>query len=59
MIVFQENPLDQSYQFADQADSLLYSPLDLSFSCEGREYGYYADVANACQVNTVLVYYTL
>ena len=25
-------------------------PADLSFSCEGREYGYYADPATNCQV---------
>ncbi|CAL4181253.1 unnamed protein product [Meganyctiphanes norvegica] len=25
-------------------------PADASFSCEGREYGYYADVSNQCKV---------
>ena len=39
-----------SFRFAQDADSNLYQPLDLGFSCEGREYGYYADVANSCQV---------
>jgi len=43
-------PTDQSYLFAADAESLLYTPLSLSFSCEGREYGYYADVDNNCQV---------
>lgn len=44
------SPTDLSYQFADQAETLLYQPLDLGFSCAGQEYGYYADVANSCQV---------
>ena len=43
-------PTDQSYQLPADAETLLYAPLDLSFSCEGQEYGYYADVSNACQV---------
>ena len=43
-------PTDQSYLFAMDTDQFLYSPLVLSFSCEGREYGYYADAANNCQV---------
>ncbi|TRY77185.1 hypothetical protein TCAL_17011 [Tigriopus californicus] len=46
----QQSPNDQSYLFADQAESLLYTPLSLSFSCEGQQYGYYADVDNGCQV---------
>ena len=46
----QDSVNDQSYQFAADAETFLYAPLSLSFSCEGREYGYYADVANACQV---------
>ncbi len=44
------SPNDQSYLFAMDTDLFLYSPLSLSFTCEGREYGYYADVANNCQV---------
>ncbi len=43
-------PTDQSYLFAADAETLLYTPLSLSFSCEGREYGYYADPDNNCQV---------
>ena len=45
-----QSPTDQSYQFAADAETLLFTPLSLSFSCEGREYGYYADVDNNCQV---------
>ncbi|XP_059083440.1 U-scoloptoxin(01)-Cw1a-like [Tigriopus californicus] len=40
----------QSFQFPDQAETLLYTPLSLFFSCEGRDYGYYADTDNNCQV---------
>ncbi|TRY76626.1 hypothetical protein TCAL_07088 [Tigriopus californicus] len=46
----QQSPNDQSYLFPDQAETLLYTPLSLSFSCEAREYGYYADTDNNCQV---------
>lgn len=28
----------------------LRSNIDTSFSCEGKSYGYYADVANECQL---------
>lgn len=45
-----KSPNDQSFQFAMDTDQFLYQQLDLSFSCQGREYGYYADVANNCQV---------
>ena len=38
------------YEFASEAESLLIQPLVKAFSCEGRDYGYYADVANNCQV---------
>lgn len=44
------SPNDQSFQFAMDTDLFLSSPLDLSFSCDGRQYGYYADVSNNCQV---------
>ena len=40
----------QGYEFAADAESLLQEPLKREFSCEGRDYGYYADVANNCQV---------
>ena len=38
------------YEFAADTEGLLNQPLVKDFSCEGRDYGYYADVANACQV---------
>ena len=38
------------YEFPADAESYLDAPLDTSFSCEGQEYGYYADVNNNCQV---------
>jgi len=44
------SPNDQSYLLTAGADELLFQPLSLVFSCEGREYGYYADAANACQL---------
>ena len=50
---FQESNL--SFRFAQDADQNLYAPLDLGFSCEGREYGYYADVANSCQVSFIFL----
>ena len=40
----------QGYNFAADAESLLDAPLVKEFSCEGRDYGYFADVANNCQV---------
>ena len=45
-----QSPSDQSYQLPADGETLLYSPLSLAFSCEGQEYGYYADVDNNCQV---------
>lgn len=32
------------------SDDILSAPYDESFSCEGRDYGYYADVANNCEI---------
>ena len=45
-----QSPTDQSFQFAMDTDQFLYAPLNLDFSCVGRDYGYYADVNNNCQV---------
>jgi hypothetical protein len=52
LVAFGQNrsPTDQSYLFAADAETFLLQPLKLSFSCDGREYGYYADVDNNCQV---------
>ena len=40
----------QAYELPDGSDLLLRSNLVTSFSCAGRPYGYYADVANDCQL---------
>jgi hypothetical protein len=39
-----------AYTFAADAETLLKTPLQSTFKCEGQAYGYYADVANNCQV---------
>jgi hypothetical protein len=39
-----------AYSFPADAETLLKTPLKSSFSCEGKAYGYYADVDNNCQV---------
>jgi hypothetical protein len=44
------SPNNLSWLFAADAETLLATPLSQAFSCEGREYGYYGDVANRCQV---------
>ena len=43
-------PQSPAYTFPSEAESLLKSQLKTSFSCEGKAYGYYADVDNNCQV---------
>ena len=43
------------YVFSHRAEDFLSSPLDESFDCEGRIYGYYADMANNCEVFHVCV----
>lgn len=40
----------QGYNFASDTEALLNQPLVEEFSCEGRTYGYYADIFNNCQV---------
>ena len=42
--------INEGYFFSADAESLLKAPLVQDFTCDGREYGYYADVANNCQV---------
>jgi len=32
------------------SEDILSAPYDESFSCEGRDYGYYADIANNCEI---------
>ena len=39
-----------AFSFPADAETLLKTPLKSSFSCEGKAYGYYADVDNNCQV---------
>lgn len=50
-------PVDQSptslyymaYRFADGIDTVVPNVQE-TFSCQGRDYGYYADVGNNCQI---------
>jgi len=39
-----------AYQLPADAELLLSEPLQQTFSCEQLPYGYYADVANNCQI---------
>ncbi|KAF2357788.1 Chitin binding domain [Trinorchestia longiramus] len=39
-----------AYDFSDGIFSVLRTPLQESFSCDSKVYGYYADISNACQV---------
>ena len=48
------SPTNQAYLFAADAETFLYEPLKTTFSCQGRDYGYYADVDNNCQVRTAV-----
>ena len=45
------------YEFAADTEQLLDAPLDTSFTCEGLDYGFYADVNNGCQVSLVYPYH--
>lgn len=45
-----ESPNNQAFNLPADAETLLAQPLSLGFSCESREYGYYADVSNNCQL---------
>eukprot|EP00095_Tigriopus_kingsejongensis_P007260 snap_masked-scaffold286_size222086-processed-gene-1.5 protein:Tk07260 transcript:snap_masked-scaffold286_size222086-processed-gene-1.5-mRNA-1 annotation:"cuticle protein" len=45
-----ESPNNQAYNLPADGETLLAQPLALSFSCDSREYGYYADVSNNCQI---------
>lgn len=40
---------DQAYKLAALGEEIA-GPLTKSFSCKGKKYGYYADVANGCKV---------
>ncbi|XP_071552158.1 U-scoloptoxin(01)-Cw1a-like [Panulirus ornatus] len=39
-----------AWEFPVDYENTLTSPLVTSFTCEGRNYGYYADVDNNCEV---------
>ncbi|KAL7637572.1 UNVERIFIED_CONTAM: hypothetical protein RMT77_012300 [Armadillidium vulgare] len=39
-----------AFVFPAGAETLLTAPLDSSFTCDQKIYGYYADVANNCEV---------
>lgn len=39
-----------AFVLPDRAETLLSAPLDTSFSCQDKIYGYYADMANNCEV---------
>jgi len=40
----------RGFEFPDAVDEILSAPVAEEFSCEARPYGYYADVANNCEV---------
>ncbi|KAK7080005.1 hypothetical protein SK128_002857, partial [Halocaridina rubra] len=39
-----------AWEFSADAETLLSAPLTTTFTCEGRNYGYFADMDNNCQV---------
>ena len=41
---------NEGFEFPASAEDLLDAPLDRSFTCDGLQTGFYADVANNCQV---------
>ncbi|QQP49854.1 Putative cuticle protein [Caligus rogercresseyi] len=50
LVLAQRPPTDQAYLLPNDAESILFNPISTSFSCEGQQYGYYADVDNNCQI---------
>jgi len=38
------------YEFPAEVESYLAGAIDTSFTCEGKDYNYYADPANNCQI---------
>nr|ABU41025.1 putative cuticle protein [Lepeophtheirus salmonis] len=50
VVLAQRPPTDQSYLLPNEYESILFNPISTSFSCEGQQYGYYADVDNNCQI---------
>ncbi len=45
-----ETATARAFAFPADAETLLRSRLQSNFKCEGKAYGYYADVDNNCQV---------
>lgn len=43
-----------AYRLASQGEEIA-GPVQKTFSCEGKDYGYYADVGNNCKVYHVCV----
>ncbi|XP_076062292.1 U-scoloptoxin(01)-Cw1a-like [Oratosquilla oratoria] len=39
-----------AYELPADAETILTTPIQTTFSCEGRRYGYYADVDNNCEI---------
>lgn len=39
-----------AYQFPDAIEDILSGPIVEAFSCEGFDYGYYADIDNNCEI---------
>lgn len=46
----ERSPNNQAYLLPMDAETILSAPISESFSCEGRGYGYYADVDNNCEL---------
>lgn len=44
-----------AYVLADGSDTVIASPVQEEFSCLGRDYGYFADISNNCQIYHVCV----
>lgn len=46
----ERSPNDQAYLLPMDAELILSAPIAETFSCDGRPYGYYADVDNNCEL---------
>lgn len=44
-----------TYELPSGAELILSAPVNPSFTCQGRGYGYYADISNNCQIFHVCV----
>lgn len=50
VMVSGQSGVSRGYEFPADAELYLSQPVDTSFTCEGLEYGYYADTNNNCQI---------